>query len=289
MHVSIESAFKNFLETDCKKIKKQRKIVLASKESKALHQMRVSLRRIRSVFFTFQSLIPKKVTKDIETKIAMLASYCDKARDIDVYIETYLNKETLASTEKSLYKIALYNREKEYKKIQNYLKSHKYKKFITEFEEWIQTKKWRKEIKKKKLSALEGDITPFAENFLKNYTNEILLYGSTIMTELEDKQAHKLRIKLKKLRYATDLFAPYLQKKDTPRKTLKVLQDTLGKLHDMYVVKELHKVFLQSQTDEKLVAYTQKIEADNEKRKKELQEAFFREWKDFKEIAQSVD
>ena len=169
------------------------------------------------------------------------------------------------------------------------MKSHKYKKFITEFEEWVQTKKWRKELKKKQLSALQEDITPFAGNFLKNYTNELLAYGSTIMTELEDKQAHKLRIKLKKLRYATDLFAPYLQKEHTPRKKLKALQDTLGKLHDMYVVKELHKLFLQSQTDEELFAYTQKIEADNEKRKKELQEAFFREWKDFKEIAQSVD
>ena len=92
MHISIESAFKNFLETDCKKTKKQRKMVLASKDSEALHQMRVSLRRIRSVFFTFQSLIPKKVTKDIDNKIAMLASFCDKARDIDVYIETYLQK-----------------------------------------------------------------------------------------------------------------------------------------------------------------------------------------------------
>jgi len=286
MYVSIESAFKNFLENDCKKIQKQKKIVLASKDTEALHQIRVSLRRMRSVLFTFQSVIPKKAIKNLDTKIAATASFFDKARDIDVYIQNYLKKETLSPTESLLYKIAVYYREEEYKKIQKYLKSYKYKKFITALQEWIETKKWRKELKKKQLSALENEITPFARNFLKNYTDEIISYGSTVGTALQDLQAHKLRIKLKKLRYATDLFAPYLKKKNSLRKTLKKLQDILGKIHDIYVVKELHKIFLQSQTDEKLIAYTQKIEADNMNRRKELEEAFFLTWKEFKEIAQ---
>ncbi len=289
MDVSIEAAFKNFLESDFKKLKKYKKAVLGQKETESLHQMRVSLRRMRSVFFTFRSVIPKNITKDIDNKIATLASYCNRARDIDVYIETYLKKETLSSTELLLYKIVVHYREKEYKKIQKYLKSHKYKKFIKELEKWIQTKKWRKKLKKKELSALEEDIVPFAEIFLKNYTNEILLYGSAIGTVLEDEQAHKLRIKLKKLRYVTDLFSSYLQKKDTLRETLKELQDILGKLHDIYVVKELHKVFLQSQKDKKLFAYTKKLEADNMNRKKKLKEAFFLTWKQFREIAQQVD
>jgi len=286
MHVSIESAFKNFLESDCKKIQKYKKMVLASKDTEALHKIRVSSRRMRAVLFAFQSIIPKKITKNIDSKIATLASYCDRARDIDVYIQTYLIKEQLSPTELLFYKIVVYDREKEYKKIQKYLKSHKFKTFMTELEDWIQTKQWRKKLKKKQLSALERNITPFAENFLKNYTDEILLYGSTIATVLEDKQAHKLRIKLKKLRYATDLFASYLQEKDTLRKTLKELQDILGKLHDIYVVKELHRIFLQFQTDKELIAYTEKIEADNMNRKKELKEAFFLKWKQFKEIAQ---
>lgn len=289
MDVSIESAFKNFLEIDFKKIQKYKKAVLVKKETEPLHQMRVSLRRMRSVLFTFQSVIPKKITKKIDIKIATVASYCNRARDIDVYIETYLKKETLSSTELLLYKIVVHYREKEYKKIQKYLKSHKYKKLIRKLRRWIETKKWRKKLKKNELSALKENIIPFAENFLKSYTNEIILYGSTIGTVLEDEQAHKLRIKLKKLRYATDLFSSYLQKKDTLRNTLKELQDILGKLHDIYVTKELHKVFLQSQKDKKLFTCIKQLEAENMKRKKKLKEAFFLKWQEFREIAQQVD
>ncbi|MEN4045314.1 CHAD domain-containing protein [Sulfurimonas sp. NWX367] len=289
MDVSIESAFKNFLEIDFKKIQKYKKAVLAKKETEPLHQMRVSLRRMRSVLFTFQSVIPKKITKKIDIKIATVASYCNRARDIDVYMETYLKKETLSSTESLLYKIVVHYREKEYKKIQKYLKSHKYKKLIRELRRWIQTKKWRKKLKKKELSALEKNIIPFAENFLKSYTNEIILYGSATGSVLEDEQAHKLRIKLKKLRYATDLFSAYLQKKDTLTNTLKELQDILGKLHDIYVTKELHKVFLQSQKNKKLFTFIKQLEAENTKRKKKLKEAFFLKWKEFRKIAQQVD
>ncbi len=287
MHSSIEATFREFLKIDLKKVKKYEKAVLASRDADALHQMRVSLRRMRSVLFTFQSVIPKKITKNIYTHISTVASCCDKARDIDVYIETYLNKDTLTSTELLLYNIALKCREKEYKKITKYLKSEKYKKFKKKFKKWIKTKKWRKKLTEKQLSVLEENIMPFAVNFLKSYQNDIYLYGSTIGSVLEDEQAHKLRIKLKKLRYATDLFAPYFQNRlGNLKKILKELQDILGQLHDIYITKELHKVFLHFQQDKKLYAYIKKVEFFSTYKKEKLKEVFFLKWKLFTKIVQ---
>ncbi|ADN09020.1 CHAD domain-containing protein [Sulfurimonas autotrophica] len=289
MHATIEATFREFLEIDLKKVKKYEKAVLASKDTDALHQMRVSLRRMRSVFFTFQSVIPKKITKNIYANISTVASCYDKARDIDVYIETYLNKDALTSTELLLYNIALKCREKEYRKIKKYLESKKYKKFKKELKKWIKTKQWRKKLTKKQLSVLEENIIPFAANFLKSYQNDICLYGSAIGPVLEDEQAHKLRIKLKKLRYATELFTPYFQNRlDNLKKILKELQDILGQLHDIYITKKLHKIFLHFQQDKKLYAYIKKVELVNTYKKEKLKEAFFLKWKLFTKIVQSV-
>ncbi len=252
--------------------------------------MRISLRRMRCVLFIFKSLIPKKITKKFYANLSMFASHFDKARDIDVYIETYLHKEKLTSSELLLYEIVTNDRIKEYKRIKKILASKKFRKFRKKFQQWVKKKKWRKKLHKKELLFVKKNIIPFAKNFLNTYQNEIIAHASDLEYPLADKEAHTLRIKLKNLRYATDLFSPYFGNKlHNLRKVLKKLQDILGELHDIYVTKELHKIFLHTNKNKKLFAVIQKIELENTSQKEKLQEAFYKQWKLFIKSARAID
>jgi len=285
--MSIENTFRTLLDNDVKKLIQHEKAVLSLQDTEALHQMRVSLRRMRSVLFIFSSIIPKKITKKMYMNLSIFASSFDKARDIDVYIGTHLNKNELTSAERFLYKIVSKYKEKEYKKIKKILQSRKYKKFKKELKKWIKTKKWRKKLSKKELFLFKKNITPFATHFLNSYKNEIILYASGVGQTLGNEQAHKLRIKLKKLRYATDFFSAFFKNKlDDLQKILKELQDILGEIHDIYIAKELHKIFLHVKKSKKIYALIQKIELENTHKKEKLQEAFFIKWKLFIKIAQ---
>ena len=113
----IEEFFEKILINDLKKLKKYESLVLKSKNMEALHQMRVLLRRIRSLFSIFQLVIPKTTTHHFYIEIAKFASYLDRARDIDVYIGKYFYKTELTPLELLMYKIVAKYRKAEYKKI----------------------------------------------------------------------------------------------------------------------------------------------------------------------------
>jgi len=284
MHTTVEATFKKFLKTDLHKIKRYESTIILSNDTEALHQMRVSIRRMRSVIFIFKTAITTKTAKDIYTSLSDIASYFDRARDIDVYIETFLKKEQLTPIELQIYKIATKQRKDEYKKIKRFLRSKKYMKIMKKFKLWLKDRGYRIGLTKEQLCILKEEVTRYALNRLQKYNAKIVSQGNILENNWEDEQAHRLRIKLKKMRYAVELFTPYFKKElEYFKKILKELQDILGIIHDIYVIRELHKAFLHSNKHKELKDYTKKIEMYGITKKEKLKEEFFLKWALYKQ------
>jgi CHAD domain-containing protein len=281
---NVEKTFVTFIKYDLRKLKKHKQSVNFD-DIETLHQIRVSLRRIRSTLSLFQTLLPKKSVKHFLSLLKEITSSLNRGRDIDVYISKYFNKSELTDTEISLYKIISKQRKKEYKKINRLLQSKKYKKMLKYIDKWIKNKQWREEASPEKLKKLDENITPFAKEILQDYFENIRKQEILIRDSFDDEEAHKLRIKLKKFRYATDFFTDIFP--ETLRLVnikLRELQDILGELHDIYETKELHKIFLENKTDQKLYDYTRQIEQQENIRREELKSAFYLKWQEFLDI-----
>ncbi len=127
----------------------------------------------------------------------------------------------------------------------------------------LKTSRWKKQLSKPDRKATKLPITPFAKLTLDKLRDEIFANANQIES-LEDIQLHRLRILCKKLRYATEFFTSTNKE---PAKIfieqLKHIQDSLGDIHDCFVVKQIHQKLASptNTSDEKLME-TKQIEAD---------------------------
>ena len=109
----------------------------------------------------------------------------------------------------------------------------------------------------------------------------ILEYGSEV-EKLDSETLHRLRIECKKLRYATEFFAPlYGDQMRAFTGHLKNLQDLLGALHDTAVMKGLHEVLLKNKKDKKLASFTRKLEHQRQKEAQKILKKLSKRWRTF--------
>ncbi len=217
------------------------------KSQKAVHNLRVELRRTVSVLEIINELYNFK-TKNQQKKIsAELLKYLDKyteLRDVQVhlfYADRRLSKYKIKpfySYLKNKEKILLKKTSKRSKKLElNNLKK--------------QIRKVKKLLLKKAIS--EDKVKARINNALSASFNEVLKYKPQIKKP-DIKRIHKMRIAFKKYRYKVEALSPLL-----PKITSKVLremhsyQQLLGKIHDLDILaKESNKFFSKRKGKKKL-------------------------------------
>jgi CHAD domain-containing protein len=82
----------------------------------------------------------------------------------------------------------------------------------------------------------------------------VLAAGSHV-DRLDPKAMHSLRIECKKLRYAAEFFTPLFMGMDTFMLQMKGLQDLLGLMNDVSVMRQLLDDLLAEQTDHEILVY----------------------------------
>ena len=106
---------------------------------------------------------------------------------------------------------------------------------------WVEQKGWRADASPDSLDVLSAPGRAFAAEVLGKLHRKALKRGRHFR-KLAPEERHKLRIALKKLRYAADFFLPLLGKAKRNRryaKTLSALQDRLGRYNDIAVTERL--------------------------------------------------
>lgn len=213
-----------------------------------VHQIRVTLRRMRSALSVFRPAIPRKVYLPWFEEMRWLAGQMGDARDLDVFIEEALNDisgKLELPGENVLRELAQHARESAYVQVRSMLDSERYHRFKRNFGDWSSTQEWLKaDLKKKKRKRLDSDILYFARQALDRQERRVLSLGSEI-DQHSATDMHKLRIECKKLRYAGEFFAPLFPDMETFIQHMKNLQDLLGIMNDVSVMNKLLKNLFQ--------------------------------------------
>ena len=217
-------------------------------DSEGLHQMRVGLRRLRiAISFFPEARARKGAWMDRELK--WLIDRLTPARDFDVFFQEDLIPRCDADPSnaglRQLRMVALKRRREEFSKVAAIIKGARNRKLILGTALWLA----QEEVSGGKARSLRQLAHARLHHLDHPIRKDIAALG-----QLDTRRRHKLRIKVKKLRYAVEFFESlYAGKKNKARlqrfkKALKELQDGLGALNDIAVHRILMRRLLKDKS-----------------------------------------
>ena len=232
-----------------------RDAVLDRSDPEGVHQFRVALRRLRSAIAVFRAVLPPGDAAWLEREASRLIDVLGPARDWDVFIT-----ETLAAvraarpadeTLKRLAQAAEAERARAYEQAEA-LRAPAYTAFLLRFGRWIETAGWRDEADR---ALLDQPLARLAGRLLDKRHARVLKRGRDF-ERLSDDRLHRLRIALKKLRYAGEFLAAQFPD-GRPRPYIKAarrLQDDLGRVNDAAVAERHLSELLRAQPESAALA-----------------------------------
>ncbi|GLR66377.1 inorganic triphosphatase [Acidocella aquatica] len=212
---------------------------------KAVHQMRVAMRRLRSVLGLFQRAFPSAGFTVFREQARNIANAMGEARNWDVFAELLKTGPAAAfpgeaGFETLLAGVAQY-RIAGHDAVRSLLGAAETLRFVLSLQGFAATHGWRNALAGEALPELSVPARDFADTSLARLHRRLLRDGKNI-THLSAEQRHELRKDLKKLRYTVDLFGGLFDARKQIAaygKSLSKLQDRLGVFNDLAVAREL--------------------------------------------------
>lgn len=210
---------------------------LAGRDPEYLHQMRVALRRMRSAFRVFAPVLPEAATAALVTEMRWLARALGPARDWNVFMN-----ETLPPVVKAFaghdgladFAGACARQERDAtRRAQRAVASLRYQRMLLKLGAWLARQAWREAAEPAGRERLDGTVTEFAIGVLEESYAAVRKRGRRVERQ-SAAQLHRLRIAIKKLRYATDFFGALFPHAEVRRTLARLarLQDILGAMND---------------------------------------------------------
>lgn len=211
-----------------------------------LHDLRVAVRRTRSVISEGKKVLPRAIVERAEERFAWLGTLTGPARDLDVHLinwsaDTHRLVGDVVAALEPVHVLLQQRQESAHETLTRALQSAEAAELMATASRW-----WRE-------PALDEAPGVDAERPLGKVVTKriarahanLVKRGRLISPDTPPEQVHDLRKDAKRLRYLLECFAGLLQ--DAPRKAfvrrLKAFQDNLGEHHDAAVhVAELRAV-----------------------------------------------
>jgi triphosphatase len=210
-------------------------------DTEGIHQTRVGLRRLRAALSLFKELVRDGEIKSIKAELKWLTDRLGSARELDVLIEERvdpLRKAAVVSEMGILEKDLEEKRAAELEQAGAVVDSERYRAIGLRAALWVTDGEWSNSDDKLLVAQRERPAVKFAAELLAELHSKILKKATKI-EQLDPERRHKLRIAMKKLRYASEFFSSLFagRKRDARlkrfSKTLERLQDALGRLNDI--------------------------------------------------------
>jgi inorganic triphosphatase YgiF len=213
-------------------------------EPEGIHQMRVGLRRLRAALALFKQLIQGSGLRKLKGELVWLTEQLGPARDYDVLVSKTLrplrsahhDEEEFAALEKHLE----HHRKAGLATAKAAVESQRVRRLLLECALWLFDGDWRNDADALATTLRQQPIRSFAAQELTRRTRKIAKKVRKLRS-MDSRPRHRLRIAVKKLRYAREFFES-LSLDGRGRKTsskidraLKNLQNALGGLNDMTV------------------------------------------------------
>ena len=250
-------------------LRKYRAIVLESRRPIGIHQTRVSLRRLRAAFGLFRHAVDGPVVRALSAEAKWLAGECAPARDLHVFLT-----ETVEDVPPVVTRIARRLADTHLQRARSALSGARFEAFDRQLHIFLDLS-----------PAHPTDrLDEFARAELDAHHARVMKRGAKFKS-LDPHRLHRLRIAIKKLRYAAGYFgAAFASGKVKPYiEATARLQGALGALNDRAVAAQVLADLATAARPTEDVAEPLKVlakqVASGEKRRRRRLE---RAWKDFK-------
>jgi len=215
-----------------------------SGEADAVHQMRVALRRLRSVLSAAKIMLPPAQYRWALNELKWLADSLGPARNWDVFKTALFAAVERALPQdadlKRLGEVAERQRQAAYEGAREAILSRRYTSSLLRLLLWLETRGWRDQPASEQAAQLFAPIGKAAPAFVEHRWRQ-LRKRSKRFDELSQQQRHRLRIALKKFRYTIESLDCLFDDDDVKAMTkrLKPLQDNLGYQNDVRTARGL--------------------------------------------------
>lgn len=210
-----------------------------------VHQLRVSLRRLRSALDLMRSVGALSNLDALRSEAKWLAQTLSAARDWDVF-----QLETLPTIARACPSVAGFDalglaaarrQSGAYRKAHHALADRRCAVFLIGLGGWIETRGWRNDVAAEDLGQLAEPAVNFAQRILSEQYARVLKRGRRFKS-LAAEELHRLRLATKRLRYLSEFLLPLFADRKSARKfarRLAGLQEELGAFNDMAVTASL--------------------------------------------------
>ena len=211
--------------------------VLRGADPEYLHQARVALRRLRSVLGAFAALLPPEMVEPRIKSVRRLTRALGPARDWDVFagetlapvMQQFPGHRGLMALERACTRL----RDAANRGTRRALASRREQALLLELGGWLAAEPWLAAGSGKAQRAWQAPVRDHATEMLEQYHRRALKRGRGIGSASLPR-LHRLRIAVKKLRYAAGFFGPLFVRAGAKPMlvALNDLQDLLGAIND---------------------------------------------------------
>ena len=230
-------AFKSLVLTSLAHYTANQRGMLVGADPEYLHQMRVALRRLRSVFSTFAPLFPAAVLEPPVAETRWLARILGAARDWDVFVAEALPPVSARYAQHpgmaALTRSAAILRQAANRSARRAVVSARGQGLLLALGAWTNAETWLEGLDVAQGTEMQRPVSGFAHIVLDAALERVRKRGRHF-ANLAPPELHRLRIAAKKLRYVTEFFAPLHGGKNARdyQDALARLQDALGSYND---------------------------------------------------------
>ena len=227
--------------------------VLGDIDTEFLHDLRIALRRTRSLLSIFARVIPQTHAEQLRDEFRWITQITGSVRDCDVYL---LQMDDFRAMLPARLHPGLNGyiqglrefRKREFKSMKRQLKSSRFDRLLKDWQAFLE------EPPAEAAAADQGLCRDFAAKAMKRRFKKVIRKGSECGPESPDTLLHALRIQTKKLRYLLEFFRSLfpLDEIDLLIRHLKKLQNNLGEFNDLSVQQTMLGTFRSPRRSEDL-------------------------------------
>jgi len=217
--------------------------LLHSRDIEYLHQARIALRRLRSVFSVFSSAVPRDHFREQLAWLTETGRILGQARNWDVFVTEFLPRagagQPADAGSRALVRAAGRLRADARRSARDAISNTAYTIGMLRMTQKLLEQGWISERTDEQRRVASLRARKLARKVLGRAHRKLINEGEQLHRD-NHHDVHQLRIRIKKLRYATELLAPLFRCKATRRKSrreyllqLGAMQQVLGKLNDM--------------------------------------------------------
>ncbi|HZT51239.1 MAG TPA: CHAD domain-containing protein [Stellaceae bacterium] len=203
-----------------------------------IHQMRVTVRRLRAVLSAVKPLLPEEHFRWANGELKWLGSSLGPARSWDVFAASLLEPVSHAlGSDRDLARLATgveRQRRGAYARARETILSPRYTATMLRLARWFEARGWRDQPVSEQSARLVAPIGAEAPALLARVHRKAMKRARHFAA-LTPPERHKLRIALKKLRYTVEFLESLFAPREIRRyvKRVKPLQDDLGHANDV--------------------------------------------------------